>query len=53
MTARSLKLDALRRFLGLILERGVRLGAVEIGGAIDVDEASDLDAARGAIRGHS
>ena len=52
-TARSLKLDALRRFLGLILERGVRLGAVEIGGAIDVDEASDLDAARGAIRGHS
>ena len=52
-SARSLKLDALRRFLGMMLERGHRLGAVEIGGAIDVDEASDLDAARGAIRSHS
>jgi hypothetical protein len=51
-SARSLGLDALRRFLGLMLERGLKLGAVEIGGAIDVDEASDLDAARGAIRGH-
>jgi NDP-sugar pyrophosphorylase family protein len=51
-SARSLGLDALRRFLDLMLERGLKLGAVEIGGAIDVDEASDLDAARGAIRGH-
>jgi len=52
-SARSLGLEALRRFLGMMLERGHRLGAVEIGGAIDVDEASDLDAARGAIRSHS
>jgi hypothetical protein len=34
----------------LIIERGMRLEAIEIDGSIDVDEASDLDAARLAIR---
>ena len=48
--ARRVGLDALRRFLALIIERGMRLDAIEIDGSIDVDEASDLDAARLAIR---
>ncbi|MDO8431441.1 MAG: NTP transferase domain-containing protein [Candidatus Binatus sp.] len=51
-SARSLGLDALRRLLGLMLERGMKLGAIEIAGAIDVDEASDLEAARSAIRSY-
>jgi NDP-sugar pyrophosphorylase family protein len=48
--ARRAGLDALRRYLALIIERGMRLDAIEIEGSIDVDEASDLDAARLAIR---
>ncbi len=48
--ARRAGLDALRRFLALLIERGMRLDAIEIEGSIDVDEASDLDAARLAIR---
>jgi choline kinase len=48
--ARRAGLDALRRFLALIVERGMRLDAIELEGSIDVDEASDLDAARAAIR---
>jgi choline kinase len=48
--ARRAGLDALRRFLALIIERGMRLDAIELEGSIDVDEASDLDAARAAIR---
>ena len=48
--ARRAGLDALRRFLALVIERGMRLDAIELEGSIDVDEASDLDAARIAIR---
>jgi choline kinase len=48
--ARRAGLDALRKFLALLIEHGMRLRAVEIGDAIDVDEASDLAAARIAIR---
>jgi choline kinase len=48
--ARRAGLDALRRFLALIIERGMQLDAIEIEGSIDVDEAPDLDAARIAIR---
>src|SRR5271170_3343027 len=44
--ARRAGLDALRRFLALIIERGMRLDAIEIEESIDVDEAEDLDAAR-------
>ena len=51
-SARSLKLDALRRLLALMIERGMKLGGVEIEGAIDVDEACDLEAARSAIRSY-
>jgi choline kinase len=48
--ARRAQPGALRRFLALIIERGMRLDAIEIEGSIDVDEASDLDAARLALR---
>ena len=48
--ARRAGLDALRRFLAMLIERGMRLDAIELEGSIDVDEASDLDAARAAIR---
>ena len=48
--ARRAGLDALRRFLALLIERGMALDAIELEGSIDVDEASDLDAARAAIR---
>jgi choline kinase len=44
--ARNARLDALRRFLGMLIERGMRLDAIEVEGSIDVDEAADLDAAR-------
>ena len=48
--ARRAGLDALRRLLALLIERGMRLDAIELEDTIDVDEASDLDAARAAIR---
>ena len=48
--ARRAGLGALRRFLAMLIERGMALDAIEIDGSIDVDEASDLDAARAAIR---
>ncbi|MGC1398596.1 NTP transferase domain-containing protein [Candidatus Binatus sp.] len=48
--ARRAGLDALRRFLALLIERGMALDAIELEGSIDVDEASDLDAALAAIR---
>lgn len=48
--ARRAGLDALRRFLGLLIERGMRLDAIEVEGSIDVDEAADLEAARLRIR---
>jgi choline kinase len=43
-------IQALRSFLGMLIEHGIPLGAIEVAGAIDVDEAADLDAARRAIR---
>ena len=48
--AREARLDALRRFLALLLDEGFRLGAIEVSGAIDIDEPADLDAARSAVR---
>ncbi len=48
--ARGAGLDALRRFLAMLIERQFHLGAIEIDGAIDVDEEPDLDAARRALR---
>jgi choline kinase len=44
--ARARRLSALRGFLAMLVEEGVRLGAIEVAGAIDIDEAADLEAAR-------
>ncbi len=44
--ARTRKLAAMRSFLQMLIEENFRLGAVEVEGAIDIDEASDLEAAR-------
>ncbi len=43
--ARRRRLGSLRRFLGLLLEAGVRMAADELREVIDVDEAKDLEAA--------
>lgn len=48
-TARARGLDALRRFLAMLLEEGLRLSAIEIKDAIDIDEGADLEAARAMI----
>ncbi len=47
--ARRAGLGALREFLGMLIEKGVRFGAVELSGVIDVDELADLEAARAKI----
>lgn len=44
--ARTRGLDAMRRFLAMLVEVGMRFAAVELAAAIDVDEGADLDAAR-------
>jgi len=44
--ARERNLGALRQFLSLLIAEHIRLGAVEVHGAIDLDEAADLEAAR-------
>jgi len=50
-TARERKLGAFRSFLQMLLEEQTRLGAIEVEGAIDVDEAADLEAARRMLAG--
>ena len=47
--ARRAQLSALRRFLAMLIDNGLRLGAVELADVIDVDEAADLAAARVAV----
>ncbi len=47
--ARGRGLDALRRFLAMLIEKDMRLGALELDGVIDIDEAADLVAARAAV----
>jgi len=49
--ARERELEALRSFLQLLLEKQTRLGAIEVEGAIDIDEAADLEAARRMLAG--
>ncbi|MBV8138580.1 MAG: NTP transferase domain-containing protein [Deltaproteobacteria bacterium] len=49
--ARERKLAALRAFLQMLLEEQVRLAAIEVEGAIDIDEAADLEAARRMLAG--
>jgi choline kinase len=47
--ARRAHLAALRQFLAMLVGEGMRLGAIELAGVIDVDEAADLEAARARI----
>jgi len=49
--ARHAQLYALRRYLSMLIDNGMRLGAVELADVIDVDEAADLAAARVAVEG--
>jgi NDP-sugar pyrophosphorylase family protein len=44
--ARIRGLDAMRRFLAMLLDKGMRLASVEVPRAIDVDDAVDLRAAQ-------
>lgn len=44
--ARAQKLDALRRYLGLMVQKRLRLVGVRMNDVIDVDEPADLDNAR-------
>jgi len=44
--ARRVGLDALRRYLSLLIEKGMKLAAVELNDVIDVDEGHDLRAAQ-------
>jgi NDP-sugar pyrophosphorylase family protein len=47
--ARQLGLDAMRRYLLLLLERGIKLAAVRLTDVIDVDEGEDLRAAQALV----
>jgi NDP-sugar pyrophosphorylase family protein len=49
--ARTVGLDAMRRYLALLISEGIRFAAVELSDVIDVDEAVDLDAARALVAG--
>ena len=44
--ARTRELSAMRHFLALLIEAGMRFAAVRLKGVIDVDEGADLAAAR-------
>ena len=44
--ARSLELDALRRYLGFLLEKGTKLAGIELTDVVDVDDGDDLRAAQ-------
>jgi choline kinase len=44
--ARHRGLDAMRRFLGMLLEKSMRLAALEVEKAIDLDDSTDLRAVR-------
>jgi NDP-sugar pyrophosphorylase family protein len=44
--ARSRGLDALRRYLGFLLEKGMKLAAIELTEVVDVDDGDDLRAAQ-------
>jgi NDP-sugar pyrophosphorylase family protein len=50
-SARRDGLDALREFLGRLLERGYSLAGIPISQAIDVDHPADVDAAEAFLRG--
>jgi NDP-sugar pyrophosphorylase family protein len=45
-TARAAGLSALRQFLAMLITKGMRFGAIELNDVIDVDDETDLSAAR-------
>lgn len=45
-SARRSRLGAFREFLALLVRSGMRLAAIELAAAIDIDQAADLEAAR-------
>jgi NDP-sugar pyrophosphorylase family protein len=47
--ARAAGLDAMRRLLSMAVESGMRLAAIRLASAIDVDESADLAAARALV----
>lgn len=47
--ARAAGLNAMRRFLALLIDKGMRFAAIELESVIDIDEAADLEAARTAV----
>lgn len=49
--ARAERLDAMRKLLAMAVAGGMRLGAIELAATIDVDELSDLGAARAMLAG--
>jgi NDP-sugar pyrophosphorylase family protein len=49
LQARALGLDAMRRFLAMLVAENVRMLGFEITGAIDIDEGADLDEARALV----
>jgi len=51
--ARASRLGAMREYLSYLIRAGTRLKAVEVSGAIDVDEASDLAAAHAMLGNQS
>jgi len=44
--AKRLQLDAMRRFLSLMVDQGTRFAAVALEGVIDLDDGADLEQAR-------
>jgi choline kinase len=44
------QLDAMRRFLALLLEKSMRFAAVEMQGVVDLDDSTDLEAVRALLK---
>jgi choline kinase len=51
--ARVAGVDAMRRYLGLLIDHGMKFAACTVVGVIDIDEAADLDAARAQAAGRN
>ncbi len=51
--ARERGLDAMRRYLALLIESGMKFRAFPVADVIDVDQAEDLDAARAMLKDRS
>jgi choline kinase len=51
--ARQRRLDAMRQFLALLLEKSMRFAAIEVQNAIDLDDSTDLKEVHSLLRGKS